>query len=362
MTADAEIVTRRAMSAGVPMQPAGHLRGYSDALARIGFDTDALLALAAVPRSVLDDPDGLVPCTALDVVYRGALAERRIPNLAAHLGWNLAMGTFPLLDYLVLSTDTVGDALRQLQRYFYLTGSPGALEIAEDADGVRLIVEPGTDVFCVQLSVAILIHHLRDETEQRLHVSHVSLMREPEDRRDLERLFGCVVSAPATWSGVEFLRATLAVRMRRRDPVLRRVLEGKSTSTHVSALASSADGLIPRLRALVVSRLGHGVPDIAEASRQLAMAPRTLQRHLAAEGASFKELIDVTRREAAERLLSDRSLAVSEVGYVLGFSEPSAFHRAFRRWHGMTPQKYRADHWLSNETLPSSRAASSRTR
>jgi len=344
MTADAEIVTRRAMSAGVPMQPVGQLRGFSNALARIGFDTDALLALAAVPRSVLDDPDGLVPCTAPDVVYRAALAERRVPNLAAHLGWNLAMGTFPLLDYLVLSTDTVDDALRQLQRYFHLTGSPAALEIAADADGVRLIVQPGTDEFCAQLTVAILIHHLRDETEQRLLVSHVSLMREPEDRRDLERLIGCVVNAPAAWSGVAFPRATLGVRMRRRDPVLRRVLEGQPAPLQRSVVAPSADGLVPRLRALVLSRLGHGLPDIDEASRQLAMAPRTLQRHLAAEGASFKELIDATRREAAERLLSDRSLAVSEVGYVLGFSEPSAFHRAFRRWHGMTPQKYRADH------------------
>ena len=344
MTADAVNVTRRAMSHGVPMQPAGQLRAYSEALARIGFDTDALLALAAVPRSVLDDPDGVVPCTAFDLVYQAALAERRMPNLAAHLGWNVAMGTFPLLDYLVLSTDTVGDALRQLQRYFHLTGSPGTLEIAEDSEGVRLIVQPGTDGFAAQLTPAIVIHHLRDESEQRLRVSHVSLVREPEDRRDLERLVGCAVSAPASWSGVEFPRATLSVRMRRRDPVLRRVLEGQAVSSQRSAVGLKGDGLVAQLRALVVSRLGRGVPDIAEASRQLDMAPRTLQRHLAAEGVSFTELIDMTRREAAERLLSDRSLAVSEIGYVVGFSEPSAFHRAFRRWYGMTPQEYRAAH------------------
>src|SRR5689334_3154513 len=101
MTADAEIVTRRAMTANVTLQPVAQLRGFSNALARIGFDADALLALAAVPRSVVEDPDGVVPCTAPDVVYRAALAERRVPNLAAHLGWNLPMGTFPLLDYLV---------------------------------------------------------------------------------------------------------------------------------------------------------------------------------------------------------------------------------------------------------------------
>jgi AraC-like DNA-binding protein len=71
------------------------------------------------------------------------------------------------------------------------------------------------------------------------------------------------------------------------------------------------------------------------------MAGRTLQRRLAAEGVSYRELVDLARREAAERLLADRSLAVSEVGYLLGFSEPSAFHCAFKRWLGVTPLEYR---------------------
>jgi AraC-like DNA-binding protein len=71
------------------------------------------------------------------------------------------------------------------------------------------------------------------------------------------------------------------------------------------------------------------------------MAARTLQRRLAVEGVSFKELVDLARRDVSERLLADRSLSVAEVGYLLGFSEPSAFHRAFKRWRGVTPLEYR---------------------
>jgi AraC-like DNA-binding protein len=71
------------------------------------------------------------------------------------------------------------------------------------------------------------------------------------------------------------------------------------------------------------------------------MARRTLQRRLAAEGVSYKALVDSVRPEAAERLLAYRSLAVTEVGHLLVFSEPSAFHRAFRRWLGVTPLEYR---------------------
>jgi len=76
-------------------------------------------------------------------------------------------------------------------------------------------------------------------------------------------------------------------------------------------------------------------------ARHLAIAPRTLQRRLAAKGVSYQQVVDDVRRDAAERLLADPSLAVSQIGYLLGFSEPSAFHRAFKRWHDVTPQEYR---------------------
>ena len=62
------------------------------------------------------------------------------------------------------------------------------------------------------------------------------------------------------------------------------------------------------------------------------------------EGVTYQELVATSRREAAERLLTNATLAVGEIGYLLGFSEPSAFHRAFKRWHDSTPQEYRRSH------------------
>src|SRR5262249_31540345 len=76
-------------------------------------------------------------------------------------------------------------------------------------------------------------------------------------------------------------------------------------------------------------------------SRRLAMAPRTLQRRLAAEGTSFDALRDATLKEAAKVFLADPSISVGEVGLLFGYSEPGAFHRAFKRWHDITPQAFR---------------------
>ena len=71
------------------------------------------------------------------------------------------------------------------------------------------------------------------------------------------------------------------------------------------------------------------------------MSPRTLHRRLEDEGTSFRQVLGEVRRELAARHLSERQLAISEIAFLLGFSEPSAFHRAFKRWTGHAPLTYR---------------------
>jgi AraC-like DNA-binding protein len=71
------------------------------------------------------------------------------------------------------------------------------------------------------------------------------------------------------------------------------------------------------------------------------MSGRTLQRRLADEGVSYQELLDDARKEAAGRYLHESALAIGEVAYLVGYSEPAPFHRAFRRWYGTTPEAFR---------------------
>ena len=75
--------------------------------------------------------------------------------------------------------------------------------------------------------------------------------------------------------------------------------------------------------------------------RALARSARSLQRQLAAAGLSYQQVLDNTRREAAHVYLSNPTLSTGEVAYLLGYSEPAAFHRAFKRWHGTTPRMFR---------------------
>jgi len=91
-----------------------------------------------------------------------------------------------------------------------------------------------------------------------------------------------------------------------------------------------------------MKELQGGNPAAETIAEHLHMSVRTLARRLAEEDTSHKALLDELRSDLARRYLSDAGLAISEVAFLLGFSEPSAFHRAFKRWTGQTPRQFRS--------------------
>ena len=353
MTPHANVLTSRATpddppraappAPSAPPLSSSQLRPFVDALERLGYDVISLLTAAGIRRAELDDPDAMIPSGACDAILGRACEQRRHPNLGAHLAAVTPIGAYPLLDYLIVTTDTVEGALDQLVRYFHLVNAPFRLGVADDGDIVRLVIHTA-NAFSAEYETSITVHHLREETERRLQPVCVNLQHQPENHADLERLLGCQVRAPSPWTGVEFSKQSLRLPLRRRDPALRAVLEGHAESIATRSSSSDDRSTVARVRGAVASRLPRGVPEIVVIARQLAISPRTLQRRLAAEGVSYQQLVDLVRREAADRLLRDGSVAIGEVGYLLGFSEPSAFHRAFKRWHDVTPQQYRTRH------------------
>jgi AraC-like DNA-binding protein len=91
----------------------------------------------------------------------------------------------------------------------------------------------------------------------------------------------------------------------------------------------------------LAGRIPRGNTTLAAVARSLGSSPRSLQRRLKEEGTSYQEVLDEVRREAAQRYLGSSALSCSEMGYLLGFSEPAAFTRALKRWRGTTPIEFR---------------------
>jgi AraC-like DNA-binding protein len=318
--------------------PARDVRTFMKAFDSLGYDSERLMASAGNPAGDANDPDARVPCEYLGRIVSSAQQQRFTPNLAMDLARVTPLGAYPLIDYLVMTSDTVGAGIRQLARYYRLIGNPVSLELHEDTNPIRVEMARGEPFGC-EFTATLMVLHFRNETDRHFTADGVSVRHQPDDAATWEGVLGCPVHQGAPWNGVSMSRTSWQMPLRRRDPVLREILEARADD--VLARLPTRTGLALQVQRALASRIAGGDTHINALARQLAMSGRTLQRRLAGEGLSYQELLDEARKEASGRYITESTLAICEIAYLLGYSEPAAFHRAFKRWHGMTPENFR---------------------
>jgi len=340
---DKRVTPRATLSRAADAETASHdtreLRGMLTVLPRLGYDLDALLTAAGLKCEDVANPDTRLAPSACAAVFAAANRERRVPNLPLQLAVHTPVGVTPLLDYLIVSADSVGEGLHRLARYLRLVNPGVRLAIDEGSRLIRVVVERARGAFEVELTVALSILRLRRETDDQLTAAHVSFRHEPDDVVEYAEVLRCPVRVRAFWDGWALSKTAMNLALRRREPALGRWLERQAAEI-LARLPADGD-VRDDVRSVLSNQLATGDMRIAVAARRLATTPRTLQRRLSRAGTSFEAVCDDARKEAADAYLADPTLTIAEVTYLLGYSEPAAFHRAFRRWYGTTLQAYR---------------------
>jgi len=156
----------------------------------------------------------------------------------------------------------------------------------------------------------------------------------------LEKFFGATVRHDAGEVSLEFATEVLDRPLPGADPVLAAYL--RKQVEEVVQKIDSPNSVSQECARRIAERLGAGEPSQAVIAKQMGMSERTLQRRLQSESSTFNELLEQARRTFACSYLADRKLAAYEVSFLLGYSEPATFFRAFKRWTGKTPLEYRA--------------------
>jgi AraC-like DNA-binding protein len=331
MTTRATKLTERAMRANpggaqATRVPANTVRVFVDGLERLGYDMKSALEQIGVRRSDVADVDAYLSCAVLPEMLGTAMRQRPMKNLAARLAAETPIGAFPLVDYLVVTSDTVGAGLRQLARYLRLNEAPYALDPRADEDPIRVVFNRPLNAFTAEFGVSLTVLHLRKETQGELIITSVSFSHIPDDAAEIEQLLGCPISIHASWDGFLLPRESWEMPLRRRDSVLRSVLEQHAAT--FAAKEREKETVACEVGRVLASRMAEGETHIDVVARALARSARSLQRQLAAAGLSYQQVLDNTRREAAHEYLSNPTLSTGEVAYLLGYSEPAAFHRA----------------------------------
>lgn len=319
--------------------PASSLRVFVDALERLDYRMAPLLAEAGIHRAVLDDPDARITRSSWGRVFSRALEQRPMKNAGMRLATVTPFGAFPLIDYLIATSQNVGEGLTRLGRYLRLAEARSVPDPHEEEDPIRVLLEGSDTPFSAEFTVTLNVLHFRKETENRFRASYASFCHEPDDAAEMERVLGCQVHTGASWNGWALARDVWQLPLRRRDSVLSSLLQQQADEA-IARLPPLADCALD-VRRVLAQRIGGDDTRIQAIARALGTSVRSLQRRLAVAGVSYRHLVDVARKDAAERYLSDSCLSISEIAYLLGYSEAAAFNRAFRRWRHERPQVFR---------------------
>ena len=155
---------------------------------------------------------------------------------------------------------------------------------------------------------------------------------------EFERVFRSAVEFNAVDNRLCFDRAVVETSLPTANPELARI----NDLAVIDYLARfDRENTSMQVRTRIIELLPAGTPRQASIARELNISLRSMQRNLKLEGTSFNELLDNTRRELAMHYIRETHRHLGEIAYLLGFSEPSSFTRAFRRWTGVTPQQFR---------------------
>lgn len=320
------------------------IRGIGAALPK-SVDERAVAQVAGLSYPLSEVPLSECHEDAVYRLWRAIMQTTADPTLPLEIGARLPFGTYEVVDYLTSSCATVGSALFKLAQYFGLITGRFRWTCEGDAQPPRMVLHslyqgPEENLVFIQYVLGVVFGRVKDQAETPVTYVKVDLaLPQPPSKTRHEQFFGCPVTYGAEYSTVALSKASWHTKLVRRESGLAQVLE-----RHAQVLMSrirDEDLSMASVRTAIQGQLCGSPPKLEDVAKAIATSPRTLQRRLQEAQTSFKALVDEERGAAARIYLTDPQLANSEIAYLLGYSEASAFARAFRRWTGRTPKEFR---------------------
>ena len=306
---------------------------------------DPILKAAGLRRSQVSNPDNKIPFHKHAALLTLAAEATGDDFFGLHLGSSLRLKQAGVLGFLMLNSETLGDALNNLVRYVrVLTEGPEVSLKVDKKEAVLsgIIVDPlATDRRQAVEAGAGFLHRMcqiitgSEKVLKRVEFSHPR----PKGAAELRRWFGAPVRFGQERFAIVMKRELLDRPVADADHELLKIL--KSHCRQILGRRPRTKELVFDVREAIVKLLPLGHPEMKNVARELGTSDRTLARRLAERGQLFKDLVDDIRRELSLQYLKDKRITVKHVAYLLGYAEVAAFNHAFQRWTGSAPSSFR---------------------
>lgn len=349
--------TREQRSAGFPavdtafgvspesMVSMAAVRALVEVVTRAGIPGADLLGAARLKPEQLSKPDARIRRSELYLLCARALELTNDPALGLHWAEKLTESTFIPISQLIAYAPTLRHGFESMAQFVRILSDETDYQIIESEDTVTLRAVPliGAPMpaqrFLSELMVAGFFRLLRDfstsATPHRINFAY----EPPPYHTEYTRVFERAVVFGQPFTGIVFDRALLDLPAPHKDRDLheafrvvaqRRLLETTQRTTFTE-----------RVREYLVRKGGPHRVDMEEAARAVGLSVRSLRRRLSAEGSSYQTVANEALTIVAKHMLMSTQYTIQETGYAMGFADARSFHRAFRRWTGITPGAYR---------------------
>ncbi|MGZ3416901.1 MAG: AraC family transcriptional regulator [Polyangiales bacterium] len=316
----------------------------------LGIALDDLAEKVGLPRDaitpeLLADPDARVPARVVLRLWEtlpAFLPDRSFGLWLAELTRDAPLSA---AWWVIHTSPNLGEGLARAVRFQRLLHDRARGELVVEAGETRYRHRIGDEAFhvpreAVEFGFASLVNLARRATGKPVTPKRTSFRQSaPADTTAHRALFG-EVAFGAEVDEIVFDRASLALPLITHEPALREIVESHARAL-LAGLPPDEARTAARVRAMLAEAIRGRSVSLDAIAKRLGMPRRTLQRRLRDEGTTFDALLDDVRRDLAQRYLGDARMTVQETAFLLGFSDVAAFHRAFVRWTGKTPARYR---------------------
>lgn len=325
--------------------------GLIGAAAGRGLSPLPLFATVGLDPSQGPNPDLHIPALRYLQLWDRVVRELRDPSFAARTGLAFELEALEGFGFLAMSCANLAQAYERTKAYraLYNVGASWELDrLSPETARMRwepwlLLDAPEIGRRCAnEYAVAEMLTSVRKLIGEPEFVPARICFRHParQDMAALRSIFGRSPEFEAEFDGFEVSPPLLERPLAFSNPALRAYFERQCTEA-LQGFDGDA-GTTAKVRRLIVAGMNGQLPTMAAVARTLGMSARSLHRSLEAEGTKFNAIVDDVRREFAQRYLARKSLNLGEVSYLVGFSDNSAFFKAFKRWTGKKPGEYRA--------------------
>jgi AraC-like DNA-binding protein len=326
---------------------AGYTRALLDYAVHRGADRQTLIEVSGINPNELKEPDNRIPLASWLGLLNAAIALCNDPAFALRFGEAVTTEDMGVALMIAGAAETVGEARTQMNRHARLIRDDASLELVRDRNGVWLestgdtytgkqyLVEAGFAWTICETRKMLETHHQGRPFLKAIHFIH----EEPDYRAEYDRVFGVPLVFSSDRNAMSIEEDFLSLRMPGSNPYVLQVL-----SKHAEALLKRLENsktIRGRVESFLIPALNAGDTAMQTIAGRMGLSRQTLFRKLKAEGVTFEKVLDDLRRRMAIHYLGEKNVPVNEVAYLLGFSEPAAFSRAFKRWTGSSPRKAR---------------------